>query len=95
MKQSKKYSISTEIKNGYICVTDNSAGTNYISVSNAAEDVSKDVVSEFGNLPILYKDTTGQVDQLIHDDGYFLRFEFLESVDFEEAINMIEELKLN
>lgn len=89
MKQRKNYSALFEVNNGYICVTDQSAGTNYLSVTNAAEDVATDAVSEFGNLPILYKDTTGSVDQLLHDNGYFQRFEFIGAETFEQAIESI------
>lgn len=46
------------------------------SITNAAEYVVMDVIRLHGYLPIYYKDTDGQWDELIHEDGEFKDFGF-------------------
>lgn len=45
-----------------------------LSVTNDAENVVPEVVREYGNKRIVYRDTAGQWDELVHDNGKFVRF---------------------
>jgi hypothetical protein len=50
-------------------------GTNYKSVTNAAEAVVKDLIEHFGpNKRFFYYDTIGQLDELQHDGVKFVGF---------------------
>lgn len=45
-----------------------------MSVTNDAENVVANVAKSFGNKRIVYQDTNGQWDELVHDNGVFVRF---------------------
>jgi hypothetical protein len=47
---------------------------NTMSITNDAENVVANVAQAFGNKRIVYKDTMGQWDELIHENGVFVRF---------------------
>jgi len=44
------------------------------SVTNDAENVVLDIYLEYGNRRIIYKDTDGRWDELLHDKGTFTGF---------------------
>lgn len=56
----------------YIVDLANECGT--MSVTNDAENVTENVAISFGNRRIFYRDTDGNWDELVHDNGRFLRF---------------------
>lgn len=45
-----------------------------MSVTNDAEAVVEEVVKLHGDHPIVYRDTEGRWDQLVHQNGEFTRF---------------------
>jgi hypothetical protein len=45
-----------------------------MSVTNDAENVVEEVVREYGNKRVVYRDSTGRWDELVHEDGKFSRF---------------------
>jgi hypothetical protein len=45
-----------------------------MSITNAAEHVCDLIHHLHGNLRIVYRDTMGRWDELVHDAGVFLRF---------------------
>lgn len=45
-----------------------------MSVTNDAENVVANIAKSYGNRRIFYKDTDGRWDELVHDNGRFLRF---------------------
>lgn len=51
---------------------DNFPGTR--SLTNAAEEVTKEIYDNFGDLRIFYYDTEGQYDEMEHNHGVFLGF---------------------
>lgn len=57
-----------------IHIIDESNDTGSVSVTNDAENVVRAVVDRFGNKRILYTDTMGNVDELVHDNGVFTGF---------------------
>ena len=44
------------------------------SVTNDAENVVKRLYEQYGNRQFFYKDTIGDWDELVHQDGTFTRF---------------------
>lgn len=56
----------------YIVDLANECGT--MSVTNDAENVVANIAQEYSNKRIIYRDTDGQWDELVHDNGRFLRF---------------------
>ena len=48
--------------------------TGGMSVTNAAELVCADCFRAFGDRRIVYRDTSGDWDELVHDHGTFVRF---------------------
>ena len=54
-----------------LCLTDLNGAR---SVTNDAEEVTLFVVSRYGDHPIIYRDSTGQWDQLLHQHGLFISF---------------------
>lgn len=66
-------SYSSQLEDGYIIVKDNDDG---LSVTNQAEKVVQDVCERYGkDKRIFYRDTDGYWDELVHQDGYFRRFQ--------------------
>lgn len=45
-----------------------------MSVTNDAEAVVAEVVTNHGDLPIMYRDSEGRWDQLVHRQGHFIDF---------------------
>lgn len=56
----------------YIVDLANECGT--MSVTNDAENVVAMVAEHYRNRRIMYRDTNGQWDELVHDNGRFIRF---------------------
>lgn len=50
----------------------NESGT--LSVTNDAERVCKALAAEFGDRRIIYRDTSGDWDELVHANGVFVGF---------------------
>lgn len=46
----------------------------FMSVTNDADSVVEWAVEEYGNKRILYYDSMGQLDELVHDNGKFIGF---------------------
>lgn len=69
-----------EFKGGYIIVRDLNMGAR--SVTNGAEHVVDDVLGIHGNHPIIYQDSDGLWDRLLHDGTKFTGFG---SIDVAEA----------
>lgn len=64
------------------------------SVTNAAEDVVLEVFRCWGNRRIIYRDTDGRWDELMHVDGTFTGFTTLSDRDrhrFQEWLISVEE----
>jgi hypothetical protein len=62
------------VSHGVVYIVDlaNVCGTT--SVTNDAENVVSNIAREYGNMRIFYRDTDGQWDELVHDNGKFIRF---------------------
>ena len=56
-----------------IFIIDNDIGK---SVTNDAEGIVARLVGLHGNKPIFYRDTMGQWDELVHNNGVFTGFNF-------------------
>lgn len=63
-----------EATNTAVFIVDLARTCGTMSVTNDAESVVKIVASEYGNRRIFYRDTCGRWDELVHDNGRFLRF---------------------
>lgn len=59
------------------------------SITNDAEAVVEFLVEQYGNRPIIYRDTTGRWDQLCHRDGTFTHFGPIGARTGTEALNHI------
>lgn len=59
------------ISNGMVFIIDENIG---MSITNDAEAVVADVVSKYPNHRIIYKDTDGSWDELLHWNGRFTGF---------------------
>ena len=70
MKTASHYTITTILSTAVFLV-DNDIGR---SVTNDAENVVSAINSEHPGKRIFYKDTTGNWDELVHNNGLFLRF---------------------
>ncbi len=57
-----------------IHIVDESNETGAVSITNDAENVVAEVHRRYGNKRILYTDTMGNVDELVHIDGMFHSF---------------------
>lgn len=66
---------SALVTNGIIFIKDDFDHANpTMSVTNDAEEVTRELVRDFGNLPIVARDTVGTFSQFCHIDGEFRRF---------------------
>lgn len=45
-----------------------------MSITNAAEIVTKELFNKFGDKHFVYQDTDDQWDELVHTDGMFIGF---------------------
>ena len=57
-----------------VFIIDNDDG---MSITNLAETVTMDLGTSFPGLRIIYRDTSGYWDELVHENGEFMRFKFL------------------
>lgn len=57
-----------------VYIVDNDDG---MSVTNSAEEVCTRLHNLYGDRRIIYRDTSGQWDELVHDKGVFKKFGFL------------------
>lgn len=64
------YEVETNLKN-WVLIRDANSG---LSITNDAERVCENVFENFGNKRILYRDSDGCWDELVHDEGKFLQF---------------------
>lgn len=67
------FSVHTITAHTVFITDDKRPGT--MSVTNAAEEVTKTVYRDHGDRRIVYRDTMGRWDELKHLEGHFLRFE--------------------
>ena len=51
------------------------------SVTNTAEEVTEEVFNKYGNKRIIYRDTDGTWDELVHRSGEFVDFKLLNKND--------------
>ena len=68
--KTSSFTITTTIP-GAVFLVDNDIG---MSVTNDAENVVKNINFNYPNSRIFYRDTERNWDELIHNDGIFLRF---------------------
>jgi hypothetical protein len=73
------------------------------SVTNAAEDVVDKILARWadvradrigGPIPIIYRDSSGRWDQLLHDGRQFTGFRALNAPTEEEAVRLVRRLHL-
>ena len=64
------YSVD-RVEDGIVHITDLNLGK---SVTNDAENVVDELIKQYGNLRILYTDSCGNVDELLHVNGHFCGF---------------------
>lgn len=67
------YSIVKTTTNA-VFIVDNDDG---MSITNLAESVTKDISTSFPGRRIIYRDTSGCWDELVHENGEFVKFGFL------------------
>jgi hypothetical protein len=48
-----------------------------MSVTNDAESVCMELHSRYGNKRIIYRDSSGQWDELVHREGEFIDYKYL------------------
>lgn len=60
-----------------------------MSVTNDADFVVATVFKVHGDLPIIYRDTDGQWDELRHREGYFACYRALNTRDMDTAIRTV------
>lgn len=58
----------SKMHKGIVFIVDNDVG---MSITNDAENVVVDVLANYPNHRIIYRDTTGQWDELLHWNGQF------------------------
>jgi len=68
------YSIA-KITPAVVYIIDNDDG---MSVTNSAERVCEQLAVQYPGKRIVYRDTEGQWDELVHQNGRFLDFKFLD-----------------
>ena len=66
------YTVHTVSAHTVFIMDDEKPGT--MSVTNAAEEVVKQVYADYGERRIVYRDTMGRWDELEHIEGHFLKF---------------------
>lgn len=64
----------------WIFIEDTNSG---MSVTNDAEAVCEHLVHYYGNKRIMYRDTDGTWDELVHNHGIFKRFQFHGYTDYD------------
>ena len=64
----------TKVTPNVVQLVDTDSG---MSVTNDAERVVAEVFNLYPNRRIIYRDTTGQWDELLHNHGIFTDFKFL------------------
>jgi hypothetical protein len=69
--KSSSFTVTTVAPSAVFLVDNND---NSKSVTNDAENVVSYVNSQFPNRRIFYKDTMGSWDELVHNNGTFIRF---------------------
>lgn len=74
-----KYEISS-FEDDTVYIVDIGGPTD-MSVTNDAENVVKEVARLFPNYHIVYMDSFGSIDELMHEDGKFTGFKHLPSVN--------------
>jgi hypothetical protein len=57
-----------------LCIQDIGPWNIYMTVTNAAEEVVKELADQLGDRRLEYIDTDGQRDELLHEDGEFVGF---------------------
>lgn len=60
-----------EVTDDAIFITDNDDG---VTITNNAEGVVRDIWHRYGDLRIVYRDTMGNWDELVHVKGVFLHY---------------------
>jgi hypothetical protein len=71
MRRSVSWSVYALTADTVFIVDDDLGGR---SVTNAAEQVCRDCFATFGNRAIVYRDTMGRWDRLVHAAGLFVGF---------------------
>lgn len=71
-----------------IAVVDHCNDGAFMSVTNAAEDVVREVVDDLGDYPIVYRDSMGLWDGLLHERGRFTGFDHLGATTRADAERM-------
>ncbi len=66
-----------------------------MSVTNDAESVVAEVFRKHGNHPIVYQDSGGNFDQLVHVAGEFQGFKFLNTKSESDAITLTNQTPAN
>lgn len=67
--------IIAEINEDTVFLTDVSDAVGAMSVTNNAENVTAEINALYPGMRIVYIDTMGWIDELVHDNGKFQRFE--------------------
>jgi hypothetical protein len=85
-----KYSV--ELRDGILVLVDANAGDR--SITNDAEAVIADLAQQydlaFTNYAVIYRDTDGIWDELVHADGRFAGFQPLRQTELDAAIAIIK-----
>ncbi len=69
-----------KVTHSWLFIVDNNDG---LSVTNDAENVCEALALKYGNKRIMYRDTEGQWDELVHNHGIFKRFEYHGYTDYD------------
>lgn len=64
------------VKGKVVCVIDQGR-SHFLTVTNDAEFVVEQMLETYGNMPIVYRDSCGQWDQLCHDGKKFTHYNTL------------------
>ena len=62
-----------KVTNSYVYIIDE-CSDNEMSITNAAEEVVKQLYKKYGNRVFIYKDSMGIIDRLDHEHGEFIGF---------------------
>lgn len=63
-----------EDEEDYLCIKDLGPWNIYMTITNGAEEVVKELAEELGDRRLEYIDTDGTRDELIVEDGEFVGF---------------------
>jgi hypothetical protein len=84
--------ILDKVTDNWIFIRDSNSGK---SITNDAENVVSELYHIYGDCRILYRDTEGQWDELVHRNGEFLKFKLhmLHDNDYMTVMDIVPDFR--